>query len=112
MRAETLQAIARAMMGNPQLAMSGGITKNYPRSDALEMSPGLANRGGGTPQPVFEPPSALQNALSDMARGNLTARQVQDLVRQQTPGWSVNLRGRTGEIEAFDPTGKAHWILP
>lgn len=55
-------------------------------------------------------PSHLETALSDYARGNLTAKDVQRIFKQN--GWQVDLRRGRYDFEAFDPSGRAYYITP
>lgn len=52
----------------------------------------------------------LEKHLTTYAQGKMTATEVQKKFKDA--GWSVNLRGKASEIEAFDPTGKAHYLVP
>jgi hypothetical protein len=61
--------------------------------------------GGGTTHPQVP---ELEGFLGHYAQGKMTAPQVQKEFKSR--GWSVNLRGKSGEAEAFDPTGKQHYL--
>lgn len=56
--------------------------------------------------------SSIENLTSEYARGNLTAKQLQDKIKKDFPGYSVNLRKKGSEIEVFDPSGRQHFVNP
>lgn len=50
----------------------------------------------------------LEDAMHEYAKGNIKSKDVQKVFKEE--GWTVNLRGKRGEAEAFDPKGNQHWL--
>lgn len=63
--------------------------------------------GGGGPSAH---PIELENFISEWAKGRMTAAQVQKEFKAR--GWTTDLRRGGSDVEAFDPTGKAHYLTP
>lgn len=55
-------------------------------------------------------PLELNDAVTSWAQGKLTPKEVQKAFKDK--GWSVDLRRGRYDVEAFDPSGKAHYITP
>lgn len=55
-------------------------------------------------------PEHLDNVVTEWARGNMTAKEVQKAFKKE--GWTVDLRRGRYDVEAFDPSGKSHYITP
>lgn len=98
-----------------KLAMSDDpmhVKQRDPMETESELS--LAGgRGGGGPgkaAKVAEPPPQLENALSEHARGNISAKEVQKIFKKE--GWQVDMRRGRYDYEIFDPSGKAHYVVP
>lgn len=66
--------------------------------------------GGGKYSANENRPQALDNSLSSWAQGKSTAKEVQTIFKEH--GWTVDLRRGRYDVEAFDPSGKAHYISP
>lgn len=80
--------------------------KNAPTSG------GPSGKSGGSisNKPTFEPPQAIQDALTEYARGKMSAKEIQNLVKQK--GWSIDMRKGKYDFELFDPSGKPHYVNP
>jgi hypothetical protein len=67
---------------------------------------GLSARGGAR----YQPPKVIEDALTNYSRGTMKSDDVQKVFKEH--GWSVDLRRGRYDFEAFDPSGKAHYIAP
>lgn len=66
---------------------------------------GESSGGGGNETAIY-----LEGILTQYARGQLNSKQVQKAFKDK--GWTVDLRRGRYDYEAFDPSGKAHYLQP
>lgn len=82
-------------------------------SDRLKMGKPLmeipSGAGGSYPAQNLRP-IELDNAVTSWAQGKLQAKEVQKIFKDK--GWTLDLRRGRYDVEAFDPSGKAHYIQP
>ncbi len=97
------------LLPNQQFAMEQKRAIPTPSWTEAEQMAGasVGARGGSTPHPDF---LTMENFVSEWAKGRMTAQQVQKEFKSR--GWTADLRRGRYDVEAFDPTGKAHYLTP
>jgi hypothetical protein len=88
-----------------QYAMDVRRSGQIPLSDAAPRS--SAGAGGGFSHPQAQ---ELENIVGRWAQGRMTAPEVQQEFKSR--GWSVDLRRGRYDVEAFDPSGRVHYLAP
>lgn len=78
--------------------------------NAAEQPAAMAEALKALPKALVTPPPALEQSLTEYARGNLNAKGVQKIFKDH--GWGVNLQRGKYDFEAWDPTGKMHYLVP
>jgi hypothetical protein len=88
--------------------MTEGEAQDFAVGAAFGLVPGA--RALRPAAKLADPPAVLQDALTSLARGEISSKQVKKIFQKE--GWQVDLRRGRYEYEAFDPDGKEHFIAP
>jgi hypothetical protein len=75
---------------------------------------GKVKREGIVPKPsaddISQQALQLENLVTRWAQGKEMTKDVKKAFEDK--GWTVDLRRGSSEVEAFDPTGKQHYLQP
>ena len=86
------------------------LERDRPSAEGEKLAGARGGGGPGKAATISEPPPQLENALSEHARGNISAKEVQKIFKKE--GWTVDMRRGRYDYEVFDPSGKAHYVVP
>lgn len=84
-------------------------------NNAPEVGRGGGNLGGGgSGTATYSFPTRFENAATEWARGNMSAKDFRELVRKE--GWTIDgnelQKSRSSTITVYDPSGREHRLQP